>query len=156
MAIARRLAVALLNAVVRCAPADVRAWGQAMVRELDVVENDRAALSWALGSTTALMRQPAMLRTIARNAGGVFLGAVMAGGVFVVSGAGLLRLLFLAFPSWQAQPRPIVEWLTAIAVPEMVFVVAVMTLRRHRRFMAAGIMLSAIALFIHFFVHVAA
>lgn len=156
MSLARRVAAALLNTVARSVPADAQAWAQAMVRELDVVEGDWAAVSWAVGSATALVRQPVMLKQIGRHTMGVLSGAGIAGTVFMVSGAGLLRLIFLAFPSWRAQPAPVVEWLTAIALPEIVYVAAASALWRHRRFMAAGIVLSAITLIIHFVVHVAA
>jgi len=57
MTATRRVASALLTMVTRQAPPDSREWAQAMVRELEFIEGDWAALSWALGSTTALCRQ---------------------------------------------------------------------------------------------------
>jgi len=50
----RRLASAILTASVRWAPPGVREWGNAMLREMDFVEGDWAALFWAFGSATAL------------------------------------------------------------------------------------------------------
>jgi uncharacterized membrane protein len=50
----RNLALRILNAVVRRTPPDVRDWGLAMLREMDFIENDRAALFWAIGSVKAL------------------------------------------------------------------------------------------------------
>ena len=52
----RRLASAILTTSVRWASPGVREWGNAMVREMDLVEGDWAALFWALGSATALFR----------------------------------------------------------------------------------------------------
>ena len=83
MTVARRVAFALVNAVARNVPPDRRAWGQAMVRELDFIDGDWAALSWALGSTTALSVHAGLLKKIGRSIGGVLSGAGIAGGVFV-------------------------------------------------------------------------
>ena len=52
----RRLASAILSASVRWASPGVRDWGNAMLREMDCVEGDWAALFWALGSATALFK----------------------------------------------------------------------------------------------------
>lgn len=52
----RRLASAILTAAVQCGSPGVREWGNAMLREMDFVEGDWAALFWALGSATALFR----------------------------------------------------------------------------------------------------
>jgi hypothetical protein len=53
----RRFASAILTwAVRRAAQPRVREWGNAMLREMDFVENDWAALFWALGSATALFK----------------------------------------------------------------------------------------------------
>jgi hypothetical protein len=156
MTVARRVAFALVNAVARYVPPDLRTWGQAMVRELDFIEGDWAVLSWALGSTAALFVHAGLLKKIGKSLGGVLSGAGIAGGVFVVSAVGVLRLVLVVFPAWRAQPAPIAEWLTAIVLPELVFVVAAVVLWRQRRFVAAGIGLTAITLMIHFVVHVAA
>lgn len=158
MTAARKVASALLNAVARHLPPDTHAWGQAMVRELDFIESDWAAWSWVLGSTTALVGQSVRrgLTNIGRNMGGILLGAGIAGGVFAISAGGFLRLVLFVFPAWRAQPAPIVEWLTAIVMPEIVFIIAAVVLWRQRRFVAAGIVLTAITLMIHFVVHVAA
>jgi hypothetical protein len=53
----RRLASAILTTSVRWASPGVREWGSAMLREMDFVEGDWAALFWALGSATALFRR---------------------------------------------------------------------------------------------------
>ena len=52
----RTLAGKLLRAVVLLAPAESRDWANAMLRELDFIEGEWAALFWALGSATAIFR----------------------------------------------------------------------------------------------------
>jgi hypothetical protein len=156
MTVARRAAFALVNAIARQVPPDMQAWSQAMVRELDFIEGDGEALSWALGSTTALVVHAGLLKKIGRSVGAVLSGAGIAGGVFVVSAVGVLRLVLVVFPAWRAQSAPIAEWLTAIVLPEVVFIAAAVFLWRQRRLVAAGIGLTAILLMIHFVVHVAA
>jgi len=57
MATSRRLALKLLNAVVRLASPAAQDWAKAMLRELDFIENDWTALLWALGSTRILLKR---------------------------------------------------------------------------------------------------
>jgi hypothetical protein len=52
----RRLASAVLTAAVRHASPGVREWGTAMLREMDFVESDWAALLWAIGSVPVLFK----------------------------------------------------------------------------------------------------
>ena len=59
MGVPRKLAGALLSGVLRLAPEESRDWASAMLRELDFVDGDWAALLWALGSTTAILRHAA-------------------------------------------------------------------------------------------------
>jgi hypothetical protein len=53
----RRLASAILTAAVGHASPKTREWSNAMLREMDFVEGDWAALFWALGSAIALFRR---------------------------------------------------------------------------------------------------
>ena len=65
----RRLASAILTTAVRWASPGAREWGNAMLRELDFVEGDWAALFWALGSATAVFRRlevPALMLSFKR------------------------------------------------------------------------------------------
>lgn len=50
----RDLAVWILRIAIRHASPDAQEWGNAMLREMDSVEGDWAALLWALGSVRAL------------------------------------------------------------------------------------------------------
>ncbi len=170
MSAVRRLASGLLRAVLRHSSSDSQDWAKAMLRELDFMESDWAALFWALGSTTAIFRHSVprgfrawlgkrldqkeglMKESIAKKAAGVTSGIVIA--VAVTGGAfGLVRLLFYLFPAWDLGPMP--WWVAVIVIPEMIFIVTAVALWRKRRSMAAGILLSAIVLVTHFVVHLA-
>lgn len=52
----RKIAAMILCTAVRQSLPGSQEWGQAMLRELDFVEGDAAALSWALGSASSLMK----------------------------------------------------------------------------------------------------
>jgi hypothetical protein len=56
MTMIRRLSLKVLNTVARHAAPGTRDWVTAMSREMDFIENDWAALWWALGSTRILFR----------------------------------------------------------------------------------------------------
>ena len=57
MTMIRRLALKVLNAAARHAAPGTRDWVTAMSREMDFIENDWAALWWALGSTRILFKR---------------------------------------------------------------------------------------------------
>lgn len=173
MSTVRTFASKLLRAVVRHSSAESQDWANAMLRELDFIESDWAALLWALGSTTAIFRHcvprelkarvgklfaqqgEPILKNIGKQAAGVVSGAVIAAGVLVACAFGLVRVSLFLFPSWDVERTPWAQWLTVIAIPETIFIVAAFALWRRRRSMAAGIVLSAIMLFTHFVIHVA-
>ena len=56
MSATRRWASRLLRAAVRHASSESQDWANAMLRELDFIENDWEALVLALGSTAAIFR----------------------------------------------------------------------------------------------------
>ena len=101
MSAIRRVSSRILLFVVRQSAAENRSWGNAMLRELDFVDNDWAALLWALGSTTAICRhslihrlkqrrgtpgpEPSSLRQFARSMTSVLSGMAVAGVVLTVS-----------------------------------------------------------------------
>jgi hypothetical protein len=168
----RRLASRLLHAVARHASSDCQDWANAMLRELDFIENDWAALFWALGSTTAIFRQHSargfkalfrkgssregeQMNNIGKKAVGVVSGFVVAS-TLVLSAFGLLFLASILFPSLDLEHVEWTHWLTVIVIPEVIFIIAVVKLWNKRRSVAAGILLSAITLGAHFAIHVAA
>jgi hypothetical protein len=53
----RRLASAILRTALRYASPRAQEWGQAMLREMDFVEGDWAALRWSVGSAATLFRR---------------------------------------------------------------------------------------------------
>ncbi len=166
----RSLASKLLHMVLRHSPADSQDWANAMLRELDFIENDWTALFWALGSTTAIFRHSVRefrpwfgnrtghreepMNNIGKRAVGVASGVVIAGAL-VVCAFGLLLLAAYLFPSWGLDHLEWTHWLTVIVIPEAIFIVAAVKLWRKRGPMAVGILLSAIVLAVHFAIHVA-
>jgi DNA segregation ATPase FtsK/SpoIIIE-like protein len=161
----RTLAAKLLRAVVRLAPAESRDWAAAMLRELDFVDGDWAALFWALGSAAAILRHAASvwrawlssnskkeagMNTSGRKALGVGLGMLSAlalvGCAFAV-----LRILGTLFPGLEHSPWA--YWLAVLAVPEAIFVVATVMLWRKKGPVAAGILATGLVMALHVAVH---
>jgi hypothetical protein len=165
-----RLASRLLHEVVRHSSSDGQDWANAMLRELDFIESDWAALLWVLGCTSAILKHSGprgmrawfgkrsnqeegpMLKHIQRNAAGTLSGVVIAVGV--LAGAfGLVRLLFVLFPEPDLKRVQWAELLAVIVVPETIFIVSALALWRKRRPMAVGIVMSAVTLVAHMVVH---
>jgi hypothetical protein len=161
----RKLAGALLRGVLRLAPRESRDWAGAMLRELDFVEGDWAALLWALGSTTAILRHAATvwrvwlnrksnketgMNNTGKKALGVGLGMLSAlalvGCAFAV-----LRIVGALFPGLEHSPWA--YWLAVLAVPEAIFVAATVMLWRKRGPVAAGILAMALVMALHVAVH---
>jgi hypothetical protein len=171
MSVARRLASRLLHSVVPHVSPDSQGWGSAMLRELDFMESDWAALLWALGSTTALFRhsvprqlrarlekgfgptERGMLKNIGKKTVGMLWGVIIAAAVLTVCVLGLLRVAPALFPEWQVGHARFVEWLAIVGIPETVFMVTAVTLWREKRSMATGILLAAMTLMTHAIVH---
>lgn len=170
MSAPRRLASALLRAVLRMAPSHARDWAAAMLRELDFVPGEWAALFWALGSAATILRQAAAgglhwftqliskqeerMNSKGKKAIGVASGALsalaLAGCAFA-----LLRLVDRLYPVLGIAHQEWTHWLTVIVIPEAVFISAAILLWRKRGPIAAGILLVAIAIGLHVVVHVA-
>jgi hypothetical protein len=164
----RKLATGLLRAVLRLVPEESRQWATAMLHELDFVDGDWAALFWALGSVTAILRHAASvfrmnLKRPAKEAGmnntgrkalGITLGALSA--LFVAGCAfPLLRLISLMFPELGYGHASWPYWLTVIMIPEAIFAVATVLLWRKRGPVAAGILATALIMGLHVAVHAA-
>lgn len=171
MGVPRRLASALLRAALRLAPPVTREWASAMLRELEFIPGEWAALFWSLGSISAIARhagrnwmrrirptkskQEKPMNAKTKKAVGVASGAIsavmLAGCAFA-----LLRITDLLFPGLNIARTEWTHWLAAIFLPEAIFIVAAIALWRRRGPVAAGILLTAIALGLHFVIHVAA
>lgn len=168
----RRLASKLLTAVIRHSPSGSQCWGNAMLREMDFIESDRAALWWALGSTAAIItysiprgvtawlekhfgqRNEALLRTLGKKAAGVVLGVVFSIGVLSTCVFSLRRVSPLLFPAWHLTQMASAQFMTVLGIPETTFVIAAVALWRKRRTVSAGILLGAITLMSHFIIYV--
>ncbi|MGH9510900.1 MAG: hypothetical protein ACRD2U_02060 [Terriglobales bacterium] len=169
MSLLRKLAVRLLNGVLRCSPEGTHEWANAMLRELDFIENDWAALFWALGSTRALVKhsgwrlrarfgksghQENHMNQIGKRAVGVFSGIVIAA-LLVLGALGLLWLGFYLFPGLGLEHLEWTHLLIVIVIPEAIFIVAIFRLWRRRASLAVGILLSAVVLAVHVAIHFA-
>jgi hypothetical protein len=166
----RRLAVKLLQAMARLAPSASRDWAAAMLRELDFIAGDWAALFWALGSATAICRHAASgwrawfksrttnkeghMNSLGKKAVGVGFGTLCAlmlcGCAFAV-----LRIMDLMFPSLGLAHSQWTHWLAVIVIPEAIFVTAAVILWRKKGPVAAGILTIALVIALHVGVHIA-
>ena len=165
----RKLAAALLRAVLRLAPAESREWAIAMLRELDFIEGEWAALFWALGSATAILRhvlsgwrgwfRGKSNRKVEREAGmnntgkkalGVGLGMLSALALVGCAFA-TLRVIETVFPGLEHSPWA--YWLAVLAIPEAIFVAATVMLWRKRGPIAAGILATGLVMALHVAAH---
>jgi hypothetical protein len=128
MSLRRRFAVTLLRLAVRRS----NDWAVAMSNELDAVEDDWAAMQWAVGCTCVIVKHAATE---------VLSGVAVAAAVLALCVGGLSRLVPLHAVAAQ--------WLTSIVLPESVFVVAALALWHRRRSTAMGFALSALLLVAH-------
>jgi hypothetical protein len=128
MSFPRRFAAILLRVAVR----QSNDWAVAMRNELDAVEDDWAAMQWAVGCTCVIVKHAATE---------VLSGVAVAAAVLAVCIGGLSRLVPLHAVTAQ--------WLTSIVLPESVFIVAALALWRRRRSTAMGFALSAVLLVAH-------
>ena len=137
-----------------------------MLRELDFVESDWAALRWALGGSTALLRHSASHRgsswltrvlgpegesvSARKKALGAMLGVGLAGATLALGVCGLWRRHLVVL-------LPQAEWARAtiavIAGLEVVYLRGAIALWRRRRPVAVGILLAAVALTVHVAIH---
>jgi hypothetical protein len=161
----RKLAGALLRGVLRLTPVESRDWALAMLRELDFIEGEWAALYWALGSAAAIMRHAVSvwrgwLKGKAKEAIGmsgtgkkvlgVGLGILSALALVGCALAGL-RIISILFPGLEHSPW--VYWLAVLAIPEAIFVGATVMLWRKRGPVAAGILAMVLVVAMHVAVH---
>jgi hypothetical protein len=169
MSAIRNFASRLLRLVIRHSPSETQAWGNAMLRELDFIESDWAALLWALGSTTAIFRHSAraiavrfgqhnhhkekpMVNNIGKRTAGIAAGIAIAV-VLIVAAFSFVHLLFYFVPAWHSRPMP--WFLTAVVIIEAIFLYVVVKQWQKRRPMAFGILVSALVFVTHVIVHVA-
>ena len=161
----RTLAAKLLRAVVRLAPAESRDWAAAMLRELDFIEGDLAALLWALGSAAAILRHAASvwrawlqrkseketrMNKTGKKVLGIGLGMLSALALVGCAFASL-RILGILFPGLEHSSWA--YWLAVMAIPEAIFVAATVMLWRKKGPIAAGILAMGLVMALHVAVH---
>ena len=169
MSMTRRLALRTLTIIIRHSSSESQLWGNAMLRGLDFIDGDWAALFWAFGSTVALCRHSvtSQLRTlggrhfsemfqkkrIAKKTTGIVSGVVVAGSVLALCVGIFIGLI--RFPSWQHTNARLADRLLIVVIPEALYVVGIITLWRRRKSVALGILLAGVILITHAMIHFA-
>ncbi|MFC5863552.1 hypothetical protein ACFPT7_14695 [Acidicapsa dinghuensis] len=166
----RTVARNLLAAVVRRAPGISEEWAEAMLRELDYIPGEWESLFWSLGSAAAILRQSACalrawllklpapqeksMNSTTRKTLGVLTGMGLALAL-AFAAFGLVVFTNLLVPSLHLDR---IEWthvLFIVILPEIIFIAAAVRLWRTRTPVAAGILITAVALATHVLMHFA-
>ena len=169
MSVARRLASRVLTMMIRHSSSESQLWGNAMLRELDFIERDWAALLWAFGGTAALCRHSVtsqlrrlgdrrsdeafQVKKIAKKTTGIVSGVVVAGAVLTICVGVLFALI--RFASWQQANGRLADRLLIVVIPETIYAVGIITLWRQRKSVALGILLAGVILMTHAVIHFA-
>src|SRR5271170_7198201 len=148
---ARIVARKLLTAVLRSCPEESREWAEAMLRELDFIEGDWAALFWALGGVTAIFRHSGGVRAWFRRRKEDRMNDMGKKTLGLLSGIGLA--VALLFPSLGLDHTEWIHVLTIVILPETAFVTAAILLWRKRTPTALGILLTGLVLVVHVLHH---
>lgn len=139
------------------------------MREVDFVESDWSALSWALGCTSALCRhsisqqlgkylrkssrEAQSLKRAAERVPAVILGIAAAGAVLAVC---ILALSTLMHASWfDPGLARLADRLLFVVLPEAMYVAGAVLLWRRRKSVALGILAAGAILMAHAVVHLA-
>jgi hypothetical protein len=164
MSVPRKIATWLLRAVLRYSSVESREWASAMLRELDFIESDWAALLWALGSTTAVFRHSGDRLWVWLGKQFGFkenrMNDFQKRAVGVISGVGIavavtICLLVVIHLSGNPERLPWIAWTVIATLLEIGFAIIAIALWRKRRPMAVGVLLSAALLGTHFVMHLA-
>jgi len=148
----RKLAVALLGAVIRHTPAGGRGWGRAMLREMECIPTDWAALRWAFGGTSAIFRYSLEHAWRDERSNHSTDGLLKAVGKLL----SITRLSTFLVPEWHLAQMPWVGCVSVLGMPETIFFIVAALLWRKRKIVSAGILACAVTLATHFFLYVSA
>ena len=175
----RNLAAMLLRAMLRHAPTDRRAWAEAMLRELDFIDGEWAALFWAFGCTTAIFREclrgwvmwlekqwtnllglrPGKEENKMNSTGKKTLGVLAGVGMALALGvsAFLLRNVIADMLLAVGVPRTMWSHILSVILPTEVIVVAAAILlwRKQRAPVAIGLLVPAVLMGAHVVVFLA-
>ncbi|HEY9127492.1 MAG TPA: hypothetical protein VIM62_10220 [Acidobacteriaceae bacterium] len=171
MAWLRQWARALLELAGKTASPAGREWAEGMLRELDFVKSDWAALRWALGGAMVVARRAALdwalgemdkrrqrreqkMDQMGKKAGWMLAGAL---GTIALSLAalGLLFAVAVAFPKLGLDHAEWTHVLFVIVLPLAVCLSMAVWLWRRRRPAAIGILVAAVAMSTHVALHFA-
>jgi hypothetical protein len=167
----RWLARWLLDAVARVAPEKSRGWAEAMLAELEYVEDDWEALRWALGSVTAIARhsgwdlvfglirkglgkEEQKVDAMGKKAGMLAVG-VLCALALMAAAFGVLYVMAVSFPGLKLEHSAWAHVVFVIVMPLTICVTGAMLLWRSRRPVALGILLSVAVACTHLAVHFA-
>lgn len=159
----RGVARRVLHFVMRLSPARTRSWGEAMIGEMDHIDDDWAALLWALGGTLALCRFSLIehlrnLRSLptdevsAQRKSTHLIKSILSGlGVaVVVLMISMLTLTTLQRASWvEPNQARFVQLLFAVVIPDGLCLLAALALWRPQRRLTSGILAAGAALGAH-------
>jgi hypothetical protein len=159
----RGVALRVLHFVVRLAPPRTRSWGDAIIGEMDHIDDDWAALVWALGGTLTLCRCSLIehLRNLrklladevpARRGGTHLIKSILSGvGVAgVVLMFSMLTLATLQRTYWvEPSQTRFAQLLFAVVVPDGLCLVAALALWRPQGRLTSGILAAGAALGAH-------
>jgi hypothetical protein len=164
----RKFAWVILNGLVQHSAGEARSWGNAMLREMDFVENDWSALSWALGSGKALCRFSLLQeaksfldrahrelsgKAMIRRMPTMLLGFTIAAAVLSLCTMTLARLSHISW--FDPMYYKIADRLLFVVVPVALYLVSAAALWRRRRSIAVGILTAGVILITHVIVHYA-
>ena len=148
----RAIATRVLLSVLRRTAGEGRGWGEAMLREMDFID-DGLATRWALGSASALCRysMARALRTLAPKMPLVISGIAAASLVLAVC---VLLLSWLLRATWfDPGMAKLADRMLFVVVPELLYAAAAIVLWRQRRAVALGILVAGAVLIAHAAVH---
>jgi hypothetical protein len=165
----RNFAIKLLRATIRLTPLQSREWASAMLRELDFIEGDWAALFWALGSVGAIFRHAAtewraqftnrknkegQVNETGKKAIG-FMSGLLGAFAVVLCAFGIQLLLEYLFPTLKVAYRALTHVTTVMVIPEAIFIAVAVKFWPKRGAFAAGVLFFAVAAGLHVFIYFA-
>ena len=142
-----------------------------MLREMECITKDWAALRWAFGSTWAIFgysmerawrdarsddSNEGLLKTVGKAAGALALAVAFCIGVLAVCIVSLTHVSVFLVPEWHLAHMRWVQSMGVLGLPEIIFAIVAAMLWRKRKIVSAGILACAVTLATHFLVYVSA
>jgi len=159
----RGVALRVLHFVVRLTPPRTKCWGEAMIGEMDHIDDEWDALLWALGGTLALCRcaliehlknlrnlladEVSAQRKASHLIKSILSGVGVAAVVLIISMFTLTNLQRMALVA-PSQAR-LAQLLFAVVIPDVLCLLAALALWRPQRRLTSGILAAGAALGAH-------